>query len=489
MKNTNRFIEGEEPEKSRLTRRRMLQLMGMSAAGAAWLAACGDPTATTAPATTAPAATTAKAATTAASAATTAAAAAGGTTAAASGGNISAGEVKASGKVVVGIGKDQTNTLKKVLDNFNAKNTGVTIEYQELSTNSGEVHDKLATSFAAKDSSIDLIAADLPWLPEFGSAGFLLPLDKYVNPQFRGTFFESTLLGTTYKEKLYGIPWYLDGGVLYYRKDLLEKGGVTPPNTYDELATAAMKLQTDTTYGFVVNAFKNEGLSAIWMEILWGYGGEFMNTTTNEVLVNSPEGEAAVAWLVDGIYTKKFIPDKILTLTRPQTYTVFNEGNCVFLRGWIDESSIAEGADSKIKGQWGVKTLYAAPGKKPSACLGNWSLAINANSKNPDAAWKVIEYMTGPEAQKINALGRGSPPARKDVYADPEVAKSNPTYKIFDDVFAGAKPRPVTPAYPQISSDVIQDLLTQALSKKITPKEAVQQMADKTKKILDKFKG
>ncbi len=493
--NDNRKFSEERQDlnlnlKKKVSRRRMLELMGMSAAGAALLAACGDPTATTAPATTAaPAATTAATNATTAAASATTVAAASATTVAAGSGQIAAGDIKASGKVVVAIPKDLSGTTKKVLDAFNAKNTGVTIDYQEQSTSSTEVHDKLATAFAAKDGSFDLIAADMPWAPEFGAAGFLLPLDKYVSSSVRSNFFEGSLIGGVYKDKLYALPWYQNGGVLYYRKDILEKGGVTPPNTFDELAAAATKLQTADNYGFVVNGFKNEGLSAIWLEVLWSYGGDFWNSSTNEVTVNSPEGEASVQFMVDGIYGKKFIPDKILTWKTPDAYNIFTQGNAVFMRGWSEYAPQAEGPESKIKGLWGVRPLVSAQGKKPAACLGNWNLAINAFSKNPDAAWKVMEYMVSPEAQKALTLGRSVAPSLKSTYGDKEVISSSVTIPILVEAFNSAKARPVTPVYPQISSDAIQENLSKALTRQITPKEAVKNMADTAKKLLDKYKG
>lgn len=495
MEDLNKYREESELVRPKLSRRRVLKLMGMTAAGAALLAACGDNTATTAPATTAASSTTAaSAATTAASAATTAASGGAATTAAASGGTATGGslsisDIKANGKVVFMAGKDATGTVNKLIEAFNAKNTGVTIDFQEQPADSTANHDKYATAFAAKDSSIDLIAADMPWFPEFAAAGYLLPVEKYFNPSARSALFESTLQGASYKDKLFGLPWYLNGGALYYRKDILEKAGVQPPNTYEELAAAATKLQTPEMYGFVVNGFKNEGLTSIWLEFLWGFGGEFWDSKTNQVLVDSPEAQASLQYMVDAIYTKKFLPDKMITWKTPDAYNAFLQGNAVFLRGWTDFAPQAEGASSKIKGMWGIKTITAASGKKPAACLGNWNLAINANSKNPDAAWKVVDYFLSVEAQKTLTLGTGRPPARKDVYSDKDVLTNSPSFNVMNDVFGTAKPRPVSPAYPQVSSEVIQDQVSKVLANQVSPKEATKNMSDAAKKIFEKFKG
>lgn len=491
--NNSSFDQEKDPVRAKLSRRQALKLLGIGAASAAVLAACGD-TATPAPAaadttTSAAAATTSGAATTtsASGAATTTSAAAAGTTQIASG-TISAGDIKASGKVVMMTAKDNTGTVAKIVAAFNAKNTGVTIDYQELPPDSTQIHNKFATAFAAKDSSIDVIAVDIPWAPEFGSAGFLLPLDKYVSPSFRSNFFESTLVGTTYKNQVYAIPWYLDAGVLYYRKDVLDKAGVQPPTNFTELIAAAKKLQTADMYGYVWPGFKNEGLSAVWMEILWGFGGDYYDQATNKILVNTPEAAASLQFMVDNIYTDKVTPDKVLTFKGPDLNNVFTQGNAVFMRNWTFYGGVAEGAGSKVKGLWAVTPFLAAQGKTAHSCLGPWNLAINANSKNPDASWKVIEYFSSAEAQKMRATGAGTAPARKDVYNETDLA-SNPVFKVLPEVFQNAKPRPVTPVYQQMSADIIQEYVSRAISRQMSPQDAVKNMADKSTALLAKFKG
>ncbi len=474
-------MDDKQNHERRMTRRRMVRLLGMGAASAAVLAACGDPTATTAPAAT----TTAAAKPTAAATTAAATTASGGSATTAASAATSA--INASGKVVWATTKGG-GTPKKLTDTFNGKNTGVTIEYQEFANDSQKLHDQFVTVFGAKDSTYDLIAADIPWAPEFASAGYLLPLDKYATPEFRKNFFEGSLLATTLKDKLYGIPWYQNVGLLFYRKDILDKAGLQPPKTFDEMNDMAAKLQTSDMYGYAFAGFKNEGLSAVWLEVLWGFGGEFWDASTGKVLVNSPEAEASLQWMVDAIYNKKISPEKLITFKGPDLQATFAQGNAVFARAFASGISDFEKADSKVKGKWGAVPVLAQSGKKPAGTLGNWNLSISAFSKNPDAAWKTIEYLTSLDAQKTYALGEGVLPSLKAAFSDADLKAANPAISVLSDAFATAKPRPVTPAYPQISSEVIQDLVSKVLSKQVTPKDAVKQMQSKTEDILSKFK-
>jgi multiple sugar transport system substrate-binding protein len=459
---------------NKISRRRLVKLLGMSAASAAVLAACGDPTATTAPATTA--AGTTAAGTTAG--ATTAA----GTTAAAT-----TAAQAITGKVIFASNKSNGGP-KKLVDTYNGKATGISIEFQEFPNDSQAMHDKFVTVLGAKDGSYDIIASDMPWTPEFAAAGYIGELDKYLTPEVRKNFFEGSLAGASYKDKLFGLPWYQNVGVLFYRKDLLDTAGVKPPTTFAELEAAATKLQTAETYGYIYHGFKNEGLSAMWVEILWGFGGEFWDPATGKVLVNSPEAEASLQWLIDSIYTKKIGPEKILTFKGPDVQNTFAQGNAVFARAFSSAIGQFEGAESKVKGKWGVVPMVADTGKKSAGCLGNWNLSISSSSKNPAAAYKFIEYMTSLEAQKIFTQTEGVLPSLRQAFDDKDLQAANPTLKTLETAFGTAKPRPVTPAYPQISSEAIQEYVTKAMSKQMSPKDAVKAMADKATEILAKFK-
>ena len=350
--------------------------------------------------------------------------------------------------------------------------------------------DKYTNVFGSKDPSIDIIASDIPWVPQFASAGWLAPLDKYVTPDFKSQFFEGTIQGATYKNQLYGLPWYINVGLLYYRKDILDAAGVKPPDTFEELVAAATKLQNADKglYGFIHGGFQNEGLAANWLEILWGFGGDFWNPQTGEVTVNSDAGEKALQWWYDNIYTRKITPQQVTGWKSPDIRNVFNQGNAVFMRDWADGYQPSQGTGSQVIGKVGVKPMVAAAGQKSAGCLGNWYIAISQFSKNPDAAWAFVQYLTGQDGSKSRALGTGLPPGNKVSFQDKDLLAKYPVFGFLTDVLNTAKPRPVTPAYNQLSSDVIQVQVANVLSNKAKPKDAAQAMADKAKPILAKFK-
>lgn len=393
-------------------------------------------------------------------------------------------------KIVFATGKDLTGTNPKLVELFNSTHKDIQVEYLEMPPSTTDQHDKYATVFAAKDSSIDIVAADSPWVPEFASAGWFLELDTMSGYEdITKDYFEGPLLATTFKNRTYAIPWYNNAGVLFYRTDLLEKAGLKPPKTFEELIDISRKLQkSPDLHGFVWQGFQYEGLVCNWMEYLWGMGGDYYDAKAGKVILDTPEAVASVQLMTDLVQNYKISPESVFTFKETESYNVFLSGNAVFVRGWPSFIVNANKEGSKVKGVTGIIPMPHAPGQKPGATLGTWNVAISKFTKHPKEAWEVVKFLSSVEGQKQKALMGGNPPARKSIYADKDVAAKYPHFATLYDVMNSAKPRPVTPAYPQISAEVIQVNLTAAMTHKISAAEAVKKIKAETEKILTQFK-
>lgn len=399
-------------------------------------------------------------------------------------------ESKGPVKIVWATGKDTTGTNPKLVELFNSTHKDIQIEYLEMPSSTTEQHDKYAIVFAAKDSSIDVIAADSPWVPEFASAGWFLELEKQPGyADIKKEYFEGPLLATTYNEHTYAIPWFNNAGVLFFRKDLLDAAGLKPPKTFDELVSISQKLaKAPDMHGFTWQGFQYEGLVCDWLEYLWGMGGEFMDPKTGKIVVNSPQGVQSVQFMADMVHKYKISPESVFTFKETESYNVFLSGNAVFVRAWPSFIVNANKPESKVKGLVGVTPMPALPGQKPGATLGTWNVAISKFTKHPKEAWEVVRFLSSFEGQKMKAMLGGNPPARMSVYADKDVQEKYPHFATLYDVMNTARPRPVTPAYPQISAEVIQVNLTAALTQKMSAADAVKNIQVQTEKILSQFK-
>lgn len=376
-------------------------------------------------------------------------------------------------------GKDTTPGTQKMLEAFENKYPNIKVNYQEMPSQSDQQHNAFATALSAGDDSVDVYRLDIIWPSEFASAGWILPLDDYFSEEEREKFLQGPIQGCTYNGSIYAVPLYTDAGVLYYRKDLIPN----PPETWDELYSIGKKLMDEgkVEYGFVFQANQYEGLVCNVLEYIHSNGGKVIDGSN--VVLNSENAIEAL-----NIFKKMLdiAPEGVTTYIENDGGVMFQEGKVAFMRNWPTWWSNLNSDESAVKGKVGVAPIPKGPNGDATgkATLGGWNLAINKNSKNKDAAWTFIEFMTGEEAQKIQAIEGGNLPVRQNLYKDADVIKANPHFESMYDVLVNALPRPVSPFYPKISES-IQINTHKFLMGEIDAKTAVENMAKEIQEILE----
>jgi multiple sugar transport system substrate-binding protein len=384
-------------------------------------------------------------------------------------------------------GRDTTGYTPKQVEAFNKANTSLQIDYQEQGANTTDLHDKFVTVAGAKDSSVDIISMDVPFVPEFAAAGWTIPVDDILPKDEQAKFFQGTLHGATYEGKLWGVPWFNNGPGLYYRKDLFDAKGLKPPKTYDELLNAAKTLQTADMVGFAMQLNQGEGGIISWMEYLWGHGGDLVDDKLQVVVDQGTAGVDGMQKILDFVYKDKILPEAALQFKiGADVANLFRGGKAAMIRLWFSNYGDIAKSDSAIKQeQWDVAPLPSKDGAKPGpGCLGDWNLGVSKFSTKQKEALEAIRILTGQEQQRIRYLDGGFLPARPAVFDDPDIQKKYPYAKAAQASFESLKPRPVTPFYPQMSADAIQPAFGQAMAQQIKPDVAIKQMADKMRQIL-----
>jgi multiple sugar transport system substrate-binding protein len=473
-------------QRARLSRRGLLVGLAISAS-AGVLAACSGGTTTT-PGTGGAAGSTAGSGS--ATAGTSGGAATGGATAATGGAATAAPAVQSSGTattVVWFAARDSTGYTPKQVEAFNQANKSIQIDYQEQGAVTQDLHDKFVTVAGAKDSSVDIVSMDVPYVPEFAAAGWTIAVDDILPKDEQAKFFQGTLHGATYEGKLGGVPWYNNGPGLYYRKDLFAAKNLKPPKTYDELLAAAKALQTADMAGFAMQLPQSEGGIISWMEYLWGYGGDMVDDKLNVVVDQGTAGVDGMQKIVDFVYTDKIIPEAALQFKiSADVMNLFRSGKAAMIRLWFSNIGDMHLDDSTIKQeQWDIAPLPSKDGAKSGpGCLGDWNLGVSKFSTKQKEALEAVRILTGYEFQRLRFLDGGFLPARTAVFDDPEIQKKYPYAKAAQASFENLKPRPVTPYYPDMSANAIQPAFGQAMARQITPEQAIKQMADKMRQIL-----
>jgi len=335
---------------------------------------------------------------------------------------------------------------KKTTEDW-AKKTGNTVKLFTPPQSTTDILALFRQMFAAKSSDLDVINVDVVWPGMIKDHLIdLKPYSKGVEKEH----FPSIVANNTADGKLIAMPWFTDAGLLYYRKDLLEKHGEKAPTTWEELAATAKKIQdaerkagNADMQGFVFQAKAYEGLTCDAVEWLWSYGGGNIVDDKGNITVNNPKAAKALNTAASWIGT--IAPTGVLNYGEEDARGVFQSGNAVFMRNWPYAWSLGNGKDSKIAGKIGVSALPkgGADGQN-AATLGGWQLAVSKYSKHPEAAASLVMYMTSPEVQKERAIKGSYNPTIASLYQDKDVLAANPFFGDLYNVFTSAVPRPAT---------------------------------------------
>lgn len=372
-----------------------------------------------------------------------------------------------------------------LVEKFNQEHSDIELTIVEGPNATNQVEDLYTSSFLLGRSPYDLVYMDIVWVPKFAAAGWLKDLSAQLTPEQEAEFLSGDLEGGKYQDKLYRMPFRSDGGMLYYRQDLLEQAGYQPPETFEELMTISQDLQGRNLaeWGYVWQGRQYEGLSAMFVEILTGFGGFWINPDTLEVGLDRPEAVAGVEFLVKTI-EERISPPGVTTYAEEETRRLFQNGNVVFLRNWPYVFGLASQDDSPIQGKFAIKPMVSQPEHQSGACQGGWGLGIAKSSKHPQQAWEVVKFFMRPEVQREFVLNTGYVPSLRSLFNDPEIVAKYPHYPELLNVVNQASLRPPIPQYAQ-ASDILQRYLSAALTKRMTPQKAMEAATRETNLLLN----
>jgi multiple sugar transport system substrate-binding protein len=386
--------------------------------------------------------------------------------------------------ITVMIAAQELPYWRPIMANFEAQNPDIRINAIEGPTATNLVEDLYTSAFLLGDSPYDLVYMDIVWVPKFAAAGWLLPLNDRISDTELDAFLPADRAGGTYRDKLYRLPTRSDAGLLYYRQDLLEQAGIKPPNTVTQLIDAAKQLQAagKVKWGYVWQGRQYEGAVAMFVEILKGFGGAWVDAETLEVGLDRPESISAVQFLLDTI-KDGIAPLGVTTYQEEETRRLFQSGDVLFLRSWPYVWPLANSRESKVAGKIALKPMFSASGRASGACQGGWGWGIAKSSLHPEAAWRVAQFFASPESQKQLTLVTGYLPARRSLYQDAEIIQKYPYFPTLLDILDHAVLRPPIAQYAQ-ASDILQRYLSAALTEQMPPEAAMQAAAAETRQLF-----
>ncbi|MFL5593538.1 MAG: ABC transporter substrate-binding protein [Gemmatimonadaceae bacterium] len=376
--------------------------------------------------------------------------------------------------------------VAKQLKRFTELNPDIRVELQRTPDDASQRHQLYVQWLNARVGNPSILQLDVVWTPEFAAAGWVLPLDRYAPP--RAEFFPATITANTWAGKLYALPWFADVGLLYRRTDLVPR----EPGTLEEIVSdsrSAMARRGGPRYGIVFQGARYEGLITGFVEYLGAFGGQIIDSR-GEVVVNRPEAVRALEFMRDELYASRVAPLDVLTWHEEEARFAFQNGNAVFMRNWpYPVAAMSDTAQSKVAGKFAVSPIPAsgsAPTGHSTAALGGAQLAINAYTESPDAAYRLIAYLTAPEQMLERAQAVGQYPTRPALYDDARLrsALSIPLENARRAI-ESATPRPVTPIYTELS-EILQIELHRALVGQVAPREALNSAAARINTLIER---
>jgi multiple sugar transport system substrate-binding protein len=382
-------------------------------------------------------------------------------------------QAKAAGDVTWCIGKDTTGSFSTVVDNFNKANPKAHAKLIELPTSADDQRRLQVQRLRAKSSECDLLGMDVIWTAEYAAQGWLKDVSDYIS-QNGDKFIKSTVDTTSYNGKNWAVPFNSNAGFIYYRTDKVSSAPKDWETLYKEAADKG---------GIVYQGFRYEGLTVNFLELLYSKGGSIVSDDGKKATADSQEVKDVLKFMGDGIKNGA-APKAVTTYMEEESRRAFESGSPAFMRNW--PYAYALGKKSKIGKTFDIANFPGFSGEQGAGVLGGYNLGISAYSKNPSGALAFAEFATKPDQQKIMATEASLPPTTSATYDDPAVKKAMPFADQLKTAIEQAKPRPVSPVYPQISEAVYNNVYD-VLQGKASPDDAAKKMNDDIDKALQTF--
>jgi multiple sugar transport system substrate-binding protein len=369
--------------------------------------------------------------------------------------------------------------IRRQLDRFAARHPGARVELRLTPDAADQRHQLYVQWLSARAVEPDVLQLDIVWTAEFAAAGWIRPLEI---PGDLDDFLPAAVEADRWQGALYALPWFVDAGLLYWRRDLLD----APPSTLARLREDAARAMEagEVAAGLVWQGARYEGLVTVFLEHLTAFGGAILDAR-GRVVVDEPPAVAALTFMRDSVTDPAIVPRAALAWQEEQTRFAFQSGDALFMRNWpYAWALLQDPRQSAVAGRVGVAVFPDANGGRGAAALGGAQLAVNRFTDEPELAGALVTFLTAPEQMLERAQVAAQLPARRSLYATDALAAALPLpLEQVRSVLEAAVPRPVTPVYSELS-ELLQVRVHRALTGQETPADALRGAADAIRGLL-----
>lgn len=365
---------------------------------------------------------------------------------------------------------DPTNegpAYKELIKQFNKEYPNVKINYQSVPF--ADAQNKFKTAADSGSGAPDILRAEVAWVPEFASLGYLYALDG--TELLEGNFLETPMSSNVYDGKTYGVLQVTDTLGLMYNKKLFEKAGITqPPGTWEEVAEAAKLLKKKAK---VDGIYINSG-GYFLLPFIYGEGGDLVDTEEQKILINSAEDVAGITTaqelIKSGAAVKPDANDSYGTMM-----TLFKEGKvAMIINGPWEVANIS--SDPKFGGfeNLGIAPIPAGTAGQGAPVGGhNYVIYAGMDDDKAEAATAFVKFMSSPESEAFIADKLGLLPGNADAY---DLVADNEKIAAWKSALDVAHPRPWIPEGGLFFAP-LDTMATQVLIQGVDPQKALDEAA------------
>lgn len=372
--------------------------------------------------------------------------------------------------------------VQKLLPEFERAHPGVKVKIQQIPWSAA--HEKLLTAYAGGNMP-DVLQLGSTWLAEFAAIGAIQPLsDKAAASALPlDDYFPSVLEANRLEGNLYGLPWYVDTRVLFYRTDLLARAGNDQaPATWRQWHKALRRVQDNhfSEYGLLLPMNEWE-LPTI---LAWQYQADLLRDGNRYGNFRSEPFRRAFDFFLS-MFQSHLAPIK----SQAQVANIHQEFArgffTAFITGPWNVGQLRQRWPQAMQSRWATAPLPSDQGDKPGLSIaGGSSLALSNRCRHPEAAWALLEYLAQPEQQTHFYRLTGNLPSRRAAWNDPSLANDS-ALDAFRQQLPYTRPAPQVPEWERIASK-IGYYAEMAARNAMTADAALEALDQETDNILEK---
>ena len=397
--------------------------------------------------------------------------------------DIKSGKIEGRGPITYVQGKDNSGKLAPMLEDWNKAHPKERVTMIELSSEADQQRNSMVQNAQTKSDSFCVLSLDNVWMAEFAAYRWILPLPENQFPKEK--ILPPVWQTGMYRGQLFAMPHGSDGGILFYRKDLLQKAGITKaPKTWDDMkkgCNAVRALPGHKDIGCYAGQFaKYEGLTVNADEAIHAFGGQTVDKD-GKAKVNSPEAKKGLKVIADG-FKSGFIPKESLTYKEEEGRNAFESERVLYYRNWPYQYALSK---EKLGDKMGVAPMPGFTADKPeggTSSLGGHNAAISSYCKNRATALDFIKWYTSEPIQKRLLTETTLAPIYTSLYDDPSLIKQFPYLPSLKKSIESAVPRPQVYNYGDVST-TIQDAVFPVLKGETETGPALDGLAKKLTKM------